>query len=144
MQPLLISASTMLIADASWIGANRHRYRAWLEPIDRVFVRHVDVLAAAASYVVLFVVGFAWLAVPAMNAFGRGGNRWWVAFRWSGLLGLVAYATFNLVNKALFASRYSWTMAIVDTAWGAVLFTIMGYAYLAASQLSSQSAAQYS
>lgn len=134
----------MLVADAVWIGANRSRYLAWLEPVDRLTVRNVDFVAAAASYVVLFVVGFASLAVPAMTAFGKGRNRWWVAFRWSGLLGLVAYASFNLVNKALFASRYSWTMAVVDTAWGAALFTLMGYIYLAASQLSSQSAAQYS
>jgi uncharacterized membrane protein len=39
------------------------------------------------------------------------------------MLGLLAYATYELTNMATLAN-WSWKMVILDTAWGGILTTI--------------------
>ena len=45
----------------------------------------------------------------------------------AGLVGLVAYGTYDLTNLAT-VQAWTWRLALVDTAWGTVLTAAMGAA----------------
>lgn len=47
-------------------------------------------------------------------------------FRDSGLIGLCTYGIYNFTNFAVF-ERYTWKVAILDTLWGGILFTLIAY-----------------
>jgi uncharacterized membrane protein len=81
---------------------------------------------AAASFYLVYAAGVAALAVaPALNS-----NSWIGALRRGAILGLVAYATYDLTNQATLSG---WPVAITlaDIAWGVALTAIAavgGYA----------------
>ena len=98
-----------LAMDAVWLTTMMDRlYKA---RIGRLLLPQPDIPAAAAFYV-LYAVGILGLAVmPASSwrgALGRGA-----------LLGLVAYATYDLTNQATLAGWDS-GLTLFDMAWGTI------------------------
>ena len=70
---------------------------------------------AAIGFYLLYVIGIAVLAVlPALDA-----DRWQKALGYGCLLGLIAYATYDLSNLATL-KNWSAQLALVDIAWGTV------------------------
>jgi uncharacterized membrane protein len=73
-------------------------------------------LPVAAGFYVFYVVGIVVFAVlPALNS-----GSWLTALILGGLLGLIAYGTYDLTNLA---TLKGWTvkMAVIDMTWGMVL-----------------------
>ena len=73
-------------------------------------------MAPAAAFYLLYVVGIVVFAIqPALDA-----DRWQKALGYGALLGLIAYATYDLSNLATLKG-WSMSLAIVDIAWGAAV-----------------------
>jgi len=73
-------------------------------------------MPVAAGFYVFYVIGIVVFAVlPALNS-----GSWLTALILGGLLGLIAYGTYDLTNLA---TLKGWTvkMAVIDMAWGMVL-----------------------
>jgi uncharacterized membrane protein len=58
-------------------------------------------------------------------ASGSAGATWRSAALFGGLLGLIAYGTYDLTNLAV-ARHWSWSAAAVDVAWGAFVTGLAG------------------
>lgn len=108
-----IALPVFLVIDLVWLGVvARTFYRAQLGPLMREDINWT----AAIIFYVLFVAGIVILAVwPAVEreSFSR-------ALGLGALLGLVAYAAYDLTNLATLQGFPS-TMALVDLVWGTVL-----------------------
>ena len=82
-------------------------------------------LVPAVLFYLLFCAGLVYFAVrPAL-----GSGDWSVALVQGSVLGLIAYATYDLTNQATL-KNWSATLSIVDMAWGTVLSgvaAIIGY-----------------
>jgi uncharacterized membrane protein len=109
----IIALPTFLIIDLVWLGiVARPFYKAQLGPLMRPDVNW----AAAFVFYFIYVAGIVILAVqPAVNAGSLGRAAFLGA-----VLGLVAYAAYDLTNLATMAG-FPRTMAIVDLIWGTVL-----------------------
>ena len=104
-----VTAVAFLALDYVWLSRAIGFYRRHLGDL---LAEKPNLLAAAAFYSIYFV-GIVVFAV--MPAAGNGG---WVSASFSGgLLGLVAYATYDLTNLATL-SRWPFALAVVDMAWG--------------------------
>ena len=107
------SAVVMAILDAIWLTLMADRlYRPvlgdWMN-------RQVNWPPAIAFYV-LFLFGVTFLAtIPALQQ-----NSWRIAAINGAVLGLVAYATYDLTNHATL-TRWSTTITLSDMAWGTFL-----------------------
>ena len=117
----------LLAIDALWLMVLMGpTYGEWLGPLmlDR------PKLAPAALFYLLYPVGVMVFAVmPAARK-----QDWRVAARLGGLLGLVAYGTYNLSNLATLRG-WPWQLTAVDMAWGTFLTAIAASAgYLAAKR----------
>lgn len=80
-------------------------------------------LPIAALFYLLFVVGVVLLAVfPAVEA-----KSWLNALWMGGLLGLVAYGTYDLTNLSTLRN-WSLTVSLADLAWGTALSAVSAVA----------------
>jgi len=115
-----------LAIDAVWLGVvAKTLYRRELGSLLLDNYR----LAPAAIFYLLYVLGVVVLAVlPAFTA-----DRWTTALLNGALLGLVAYATYDLTNQATLRDWPS-VITLVDLAWGTVLTAVSATAgYLVAA-----------
>ena len=106
----LSTAVVFLALDAVWLGTMADRlYRP---AIGHLMADRFS-LAPAVLFYVLYVAGVVVFAV--MPALASG--RWTTALGQGALLGLLAYATYDLTNQATLKD-WSWTVTIADLCWG--------------------------
>ena len=108
-----LALPTFLVIDLLWLGVlARSFYQAQLGPLMRPDVNW----AAALAFYVIFVAGIVVLAVwPAVTS-----ESMKQAFALGALLGLVAYAAYDLTNLATLEG-FPLTMVLVDLVWGTLL-----------------------
>jgi len=116
--------------DMTWLSATVERvYRPALSDILATTVN----LPAAIAFYLIFPAGLTIFAVAPAVKVGAIGE----AALYGGLLGLFAYATYDLTNQATLRA-WSTQLTLIDVAWG---FALSGVAatigYLAASQFSA-------
>ena len=91
-------------------------------------------VAPAVLFYLIYITGVVKFAVlPSL-----GSDRWITALFNGGLLGLVAYGTYDLTNQATLKT-WSTTVTIVDMSWGTILSACAAtVGYLAASRFGQQ------
>jgi uncharacterized membrane protein len=106
----LATALVFLVLDAAWLTTMADRlYRPALGSImlDRFSP------APAVLFYLIYMVGIVVFAVAPSLVTGR----WTTALSLGALLGLMAYATYDLTNQATL-KNWSWTVTIADLCWG--------------------------
>jgi uncharacterized membrane protein len=105
----VVTACVFFAADYVWLNSTMGFYRNSLG----------DLLASKpnlAAAVVFYFIYFAGIVVFTVMPAARNGG-WVPAIMLGGLLGLVAYATYDLTNLATL-NRWPVTVALVDMMWG--------------------------
>jgi len=104
------SAVVFLVLDAIWLTVMADRlYRP---AIGHLMLERFAIGAAVAFYAI-YLAGVVVFAVSPALASGR----WLTALGLGALLGLMAYATYDLTNQATLKD-WSWTVTIADLCWG--------------------------
>lgn len=109
-----VAATVFLAMDAVWLSLMASRlYR----PAIGHLMAEQPALAPAALFYLLYVAGIVFFAVaPALE-----GRRGWLSALGAGaLLGLLAYATYDLTNQATLRD-WPWHVTAVDLVWGALV-----------------------
>jgi len=126
-----VVAIVFLVMDAVWLSAMANRlYR----PAIGHLMQQGFSLAPAAIFYVLYVGGVVFFAVrPAL----QNGSAW-EALGLGALLGLLAYATYDLTNQATLKD-WPWQVTIADLCWGTFATAVSAaLAYLAAQRFAHQ------
>jgi uncharacterized membrane protein len=125
-----------LVIDAIWLATVAvEMFRQSLGPI----LRDQPNWGAALTFYLIYAGGIYELAVRP----GAASASWTTAARNGGILGLTAYATFDLTNLTIISG---WTpgLAVVDIAWGTVVTTIAAVAgYGAETRLALRDAPRF-
>lgn len=110
---LLVAGGIMAIIDAVWLSVVANKF--YKDQLGPLLLEKPNMVAAVLFYVI-FVVGIVVFAVmPAVAA-----GDWKVALGYGALLGLVAYATYDLTNLATLKG-FPVKIVIVDLIWGTLL-----------------------
>jgi len=104
-----VTAVVFLGVDYIWLSRAMGFYR---NSLGDLLAEKPNLLAAATFYLIYFVGIVVFAVMPA----ARNGG-WISALFLGGLLGLVAYATYDLTNLATF-SRWPLVVTVVDMVWG--------------------------
>lgn len=120
----LSTAVVFLVGDMVWLGLiAKNFYRDQLGDL----MSPSPMLAPAVAFYLIYVVGVVYFAV--MPALGTG--SWTTALGSGALLGLCAYAAYDMSNLATLKS-WPLAMSLVDLAWGTCLTALSATAgYLA-------------
>ena len=104
------TAVVFLVLDAIWLGTMADRlYR----PAMGAIMLERFALAPAVAFYLIYIAGVVVFAVtPALQS-----GRWTIALGYGAMLGLMAYATYDLTNQATLKD-WSWTVTIADLCWG--------------------------
>src|SRR3954466_15303447 len=105
----LATAAAFLGADCCWVNRAMGFYKS---PLGDLLAEKPNLAAAAAFYAIYFVGIMVFAVLPAARSDG-----WIAAVLLGGLLGLVAFATYDLTNLATL-SRWPLAVVIVDLFWG--------------------------
>ena len=105
----LATAAAFLGADYIWLNRAMGFYK---NSLGNLLADKPNLAAAAALYVIYFVGIVVFAVLPAARS-----NGWGAAIMLGGLLGLVAFATYDLTNLATL-SRWPLVVVIVDLFWG--------------------------
>jgi len=109
----LATGLAFLALDAIWLSFAAGRiYRPKLGPL---LLEGFNVAPAAAFYLI-YIAGIVVFAV----APGLGGGRWTGALARGAMLGLVAYATYDLTNQATLRG-WAASVTLADLCWGTVV-----------------------
>ena len=109
----LATAIVFLVLDAAWLTTMADRlYRPAL---GRLMLDRFE-LAPAAVFYALYVIGIVVFAV----APGLASGRWTTSLGLGALLGLIAYATYDLTNQATLRN-WPVQVTIADLCWGTLL-----------------------
>ncbi|MEQ8267630.1 MAG: DUF2177 family protein [Parvibaculum sp.] len=116
MTYLIAYGATALVffgLDYLWLGTvAKGFYARELGPL----MRETPDFAAAGLFYLFYVAGIVFFAVlPALQS-----GSWKTALLYGGLLGLLAYGTYDMTNLATLKG-WSVKMVVVDMAWGAAL-----------------------
>ncbi len=122
----LSTALVFLALDAVWLTVMADRlYRPAIGSI----MLEQFALAPAVIFYVIYIVGVVVFAVAPSLVTGR----WTTALALGALLGLMAYATYDLTNQATL-KNWSWTVTIADLCWGTFVTAVSA---AAASKITS-------
>ena len=104
------TAVVFLVLDAIWLGTMADRlYRPAMGSI----LLERFALAPAVAFYLIYIAGVVVFAVtPALQS-----GRWTTALGYGAMLGLMAYATYDLTNQATLKD-WSWTVTVADLCWG--------------------------
>jgi len=112
----LASALVFLVLDAAWLTTMADRlYRPAL---GRLLLDRFE-LAPAALFYALYVIGIVVFAV----APGLASGRWTTSLGLGALLGLIAYATYDLTNQATLRD-WPWRVTLADLGWGTLVTAV--------------------
>ncbi len=120
---LLVAGVVMGVIDALWLGVIANKL--YKDELGELLRKKPDMVAAALFYIV-YVVGIVLFAVQPANS--------WQDSLWLGaLLGFVAYATYDLTNRAT-VKGFPWKIVVIDLVWGTLLTaTVATVTYTAVS-----------
>jgi uncharacterized membrane protein len=109
-----------LAIDAVWLVSMNSRF---YQPRLGALLAEKPNLTAAAVFYALYIAGVVALAV--IPGYAAGGV--WAAVWRGALLGLVAYATYDLTNLATL-TRWPLDLTLIDLAWGTVVTSLVSTA----------------
>jgi uncharacterized membrane protein len=118
----IATAIVFLVVDLLWLSRMMTFYRAGLGDL---LADRPNILAAVAFYVIYIVGAVVFAVMPSAKS-----GSWTSAALLGGLLGLVAFATYDLTNLSTLR-RWSVVVAMVDIGWGifvTALSSVAGYA----------------
>ncbi|NUS73648.1 MAG: DUF2177 family protein [Corynebacteriales bacterium] len=109
----LVAGSIMAVIDALWLTIVANKF--YKDQIGGLLLEKPN-LAAAVVFYLVYVTGIvAFVLAPALDK-----HSWQHALMYGALLGLFAYATYDLTNLATLKG-FTLTVVIVDLVWGTVL-----------------------
>jgi uncharacterized membrane protein len=110
------TAIVFLALDAAWLTTMADRlYRPAL---GHLMLERFAALPAIAFYLVYVVGVLVFAVMPGLES-----RRWTTALGLGALLGLVAYATYDLTNQATLRD-WPWRVTLADLAWGTVVTAV--------------------
>ena len=110
------TAIVFLALDAAWLTTMADRlYRPAL---GHLMLERFAALPAIAFYLIYIVGVLVFAVMPGLES-----RRWTTALGLGALLGLVAYATYDLTNQATLRD-WPWRVTLADLAWGTVVTAV--------------------
>jgi len=111
---------TLAVLDSIWLSVQKPMYDGMVRGVQRSALKIKWVPAVAAYF--LMYVALRFLVIAPLLYGGKKAETFRV-FLCGALVGLCIYGIYNATNAAIF-SGYSTRVALMDTAWGCILFGV--------------------
>lgn len=127
-EQLVVALVALVALDVAFISSNRAMFDRAARSIQghRINFNAGGALLAYACIYALIVI----FALPEVLARVRTSttmvDRLAICARYAGLLGLLTYGVYDFTTKAVL-TNYPWRVALIDTAWGSVMFTLVAF-----------------
>ena len=117
----------ILIIDLIWLLLNSNNYKLLVLNVQKSDLI-INPIGALLSYLTVILALFCFSIPIIKEKIKNNNNLLYLSFIYGGGLGFLMYGIFNSTNLGIF-KNYSPKIAIIDTLWGTILFTISVYLY---------------
>jgi uncharacterized membrane protein len=120
----------ILVVDIIWLTVQKPRYNTLVTAVQGSHIK-VKFVPALITYV-LVIISIIFIAIPLvrMNLKNKSTSHiFTTSLIYGGMLGLCIYGIFNFTNMSIF-NDYNVIVAIMDTTWGVVLYTMACFFFL--------------
>jgi uncharacterized membrane protein len=120
-QKNVLFAIIYLLMDISWIGLmSTLFYQRKIKDVQETSMVF-KWLPAVLAYITLIITMF-FICIP-LSKYYENKYPSWLVF---GIIGFCIYGVYNFTNGSIFI-RYDWSFILVDTMWGVLSFSVLGY-----------------
>jgi uncharacterized membrane protein len=120
---LVVGIIVMLVLDFLWICINNQTYQRLVQDVQRSPLS-LRISGAVIAYIAM-AVGLIFIVFPLASQ-DKSKNNVMKSIKYGGVFGVVVYTIYNATNYAIFRGYSYWT-AIMDTLWGATVYTLATY-----------------
>lgn len=122
----IILITVIMVADIIWLTVQKPRYNSLVTAVQGSQIK-VKYAPAFFTYI-LVVLSIIFIAIPLVRMqLGKKnkstGHIFTTSLIYGGMVGLCIYGIFNFTNMSIFKD-YKLSVAIMDTTWGVVLYTL--------------------
>ena len=121
----------MAVLDGGWLSLNMSVYNDATKAVQGTNIQ-VDYAGMILSYACVFLLLAMYVLPAAQVALPKNAtpyDKFFIALKCGGLLGLLVYGVYNFTCKAIL-KNYPWDVAVRDTMWGGALFTLVCFGVL--------------
>lgn len=124
----IITIIFILFIDFIWLISNSKNYNSLVEKVQKTPLS-INFIGAFLSYITL-ICGLFFFSIPLIELkLKENKNLFLLCLFYGGGLGLILYGMFNATNYGIF-SNYNYKIALLDTFWGFIIFTISSYLFI--------------
>lgn len=117
----LLAMAIVLALDMIWLTMQKKQYNNMVQAVQGSPLS-VRMTGAIPAYVFMFL-GLLWIIFPLIASDKTTDNKFTLCIKYAAAFGLVTYGIFNATNFAIFKD-YPTSIAILDTLWGTVVFSL--------------------
>lgn len=122
IRQLIFVFISLILLDFAWIKLNSSLYIKMFSSIQNKSIS-LRPLQLVLVYIFIIII-FSLYIIPEIN---ENTKEFSVKYLMrAGILGICIYGIYNFTNFTIF-DKYNWNIAIIDTIWGGILFTIIAY-----------------
>lgn len=122
----------VIILDSIWIFSNSSAYFNSIRKVQNNDNVKINLYAAPLAYLVI-IFSLIHIAIPLtqqhINISDSILTKLYKSFIYGGAVGFCIYAIYNLTSLAIYKD-FPINMAILDTLWGTILYSIVTYSYI--------------
>jgi len=111
------------VLDFAWIASNYKRYNDMVEHVSGNPIT-LNYFAVMITYILL-LIGLFYFVLENIDTTDVK-TTFLTSIQYAGVLGFVVYGVYSFTNLSIF-KNYDITIAILDTLWGSVLFTLTAF-----------------
>jgi uncharacterized membrane protein len=126
----IILITIIMVADIIWLTIQKPRYNSLVSAVQGSNIK-VKYTPAFITYIFV-VVSIIFIAIPLVRMHLKNKSTshiFMTSLAYGGMLGLCIYGIFNFTNMSIFKD-YNVLVAIMDTTWGVVLYTMACFLFL--------------
>lgn len=131
----IILITVILIADIIWLTVQKPRYNSLVKAVQGSQIK-VKYTPAFITYI-LVIISIIFIAIPLVRMHllasddknKSTSNIFKTSLIYGGMVGLCIYGIFNFTNMSIFKD-YKLSVAIMDTVWGFILYTLSCFIFL--------------
>ena len=130
----IILIIVVMVMDIIWLNVQKPRYDSLVKGVQGTHIK-IKYVPALFTYI-LVVISIIFIAIPLvkMNLSKKTTSHIFkTSLIYGGMVGLCIYGIFNFTNMSIFKD-YKLSIAIMDTTWGVVLYTLACFLFFTLSK----------
>lgn len=124
LKELILAYVTFVLVDSIWLTISKKKWQKVNGGAE------MEAFPAGLLAYLALAVGIVYVAYPLYLHYSQSMSKERAILVAGMLVGFTVYFTFDMTNRVIFGKRYPWPLALMDAAWGTLVFPLVLWIYV--------------